>query len=296
MLALWLAISTVIVHAILVTRARATPSTVTVPVFTVCIAASCAAAARFGLPLPTGISPAEVIVSPLVFVMLIAASLRMLANTSAPVRIWSIAGLVFLLGAITAVDRVDALNAQLLLVLVLGLLWIGSDRRSSDPSDAEGSSRLPWLVSLSGVLAAAMIGWAILGGVDPRLALGLVAANLLVWAFPKRDIGSVAMAAVVSIGIGVGSANLVRVFGGAMAQPEWGSGLWTEAIALELVGRPYLPGFGAMLPDVMLLVIGVLLLVLASESHAAAKRRWMAAGMLLGLAGVQITLVWVGSG
>lgn len=296
MLALWLAISTVCVHAILATRKPAAPSTVTVPVFTVCIAAACAAAARFGVPLPGGVSPAEVIVSPLVFVLFIAATLRMLGSDATPLRIWPIAGLVFLLGAMAAVDRVDALNAQLLLVLALGLLWIGSDGQRSDAPDPDAAGHYPWLVTLSGVLGAAMIGWAILEGVDARIAIGLVSANLLAWAWPQRDLASLAMTAVISIGVGVGSANLVRVIGGAMAQPEWGAGQMPEAIALELVGRPYLPGFGAMLPEVMLLVIGVLLVVLASESNAAAKRRWVTAGMLLGLAGVQIALVWVGSG
>jgi hypothetical protein len=222
------------------------------------------------------------------------------------VRIWPLAGLVVVLGGLGLVDRVDALNAQLLLVLSLGVLWIIGSREHAqrdaepDPESLPGGSGA--LAPLVGILAAGLTGWAILGGldgggIDGRIALGLISANLLAWGLGLRDPARLATGLLVAAGVGVGGANITRIVAGAMAQPEWGSGDRAQAIALELSSRPYLPGFGATLPDTMLLVIGVLLLVLAGESERkAADRRWLSAGMVLGLAGSQAVWMWVSAG
>ncbi len=288
-----------------------------VPVCTLGIAACCAAAARFGHSAPGsqtdavahGASAAELIVAPLVLVML-CASFRCLISTSfTPVRIWPLAGLVVVLGGLGLVDRVDALNAQLLLVLALGVLWILGGQAQQKPED-DSPVRPDWsvlLMPLSGIAAAALIGWAILTGLDgagldgretaARLALGLVSVNLLVWAVGVRDLARLATGLFIAAGVGIGGANLTRIILGAMAQPEWGSGDRAQAMALELSSRPYLPGFGATLPDTMLLVIGVLLVVLAGESERkGTSRRWLGAGMVLGLAGSQVLWMWVSAG
>lgn len=288
-----------------------------VPIFTLGIAACCAAAARFGESVPGspsagvigGASAAELIVAPLVLVML-GASFRCLISTSfAPVRIWPLAGLVVVLGGLGLVDRVDALNAQLLLVLALGVLWILGGQTQPKPED-DSPVRPDWLgllTPLAGIGAAALIGWAILAGFggaglgDPetaaRLALGLVSVNLLVWAIGERDLARLATGLFIAAGVGIGGANLTRIVLGAMAQPEWASGDRAQAMALELSSRPYLPGFGATLPDTMLLVIGALLVVLAGESERqGTSRRWLGAGMVLGLAGSQVLWMWVSAG
>lgn len=267
----------------------------TVPIFTIGIGASCAAAARFGEPVPIGVPAAELIVGSVVLMVLLGAARHTLSEPAQPVNIWPLAGLIAILGGIGFADRVDALNAQLLLVLALTVLWSrtdGTPDHAARPSEVDPSGLLG---SLAGVLAAAMTGWAVLSGVDARIALGLVSANLLIWSIGARRPGVIAVAGIIATGIGVGCANVVRIVGGGMAQPEWGGGDRLEALGLEITSRPYLPGFGATLPDTMLLIIAALLVVLDGGSAGAGRRRWVTAGMLIGLCSVQITWMWIGA-
>lgn len=307
MLALILAISATLVHGALAFTSRQGSRSLAVPIFTIGVAACCAAGARFGASAPggasegvvDGVSAAELIVAPLVLVMQCGCFRSLMVYSFEGVRIWALAGLLVVLGGLGLVDRVDALNAQLLLVLSLGVMWvIGSREHEARERDPES---LPdWagaLAVLAGVGAAGLTGWAIAGGLDARIALGLVSANLLVWGLGVADPARLATGLLVAAGVGVGGANITRIVAGSMAQPEWASGDRAQAIALELSSRPYLPGFGSTLPDTMLLVLGVLLVVLAAESpERSANRRWLSAGIVLGLAGSQAVWMWVGAG
>src|SRR5690606_777557 len=134
------AISATLVHAALAFSSRRAWRSLAVPIFPLGIAASCAAAARVGDSAPGGqtggaaggVSAAELIVAPLVLVMLCGCFRGLTSASFTAVRIWPLAGLLVVLGGLGLVDRVDALNAQLLLVLSLGVLWILGSREHAE--------------------------------------------------------------------------------------------------------------------------------------------------------------------
>ena len=285
MLSLSLAILTTLVFAAVSQRAGASVRSSGAPIVVLGVSASCAAALSIGEgAVPIGAS--ELIVAPMVLALLVA--LAKSAVTGGRLGVGVRAGLV---------GRVDALNGQLLLLLALAVWWVVNSeedraRRSGD-APRTGSDAL---VGLLGVVSGVCIGWAVLDGASALVALGLVSAHLIVWALRQRDVATVATGAVIATGIAIGCANITRIVGGAMAQPEWGSGQRSQAIALELSGRPYVPGFGALLPDVMLLIIGVLLAVLGLDPGAGRTRRIAMASMIGVVALAQAGWMWLGAG
>lgn len=294
MLSLSLAILTTLVFAAMSQRAGASVRSSGAPIVVLGVSASCAAALSIGEGAVL-IGASELIVAPMVLALLVA--LAKGAVTGGRLGVGVLAGLVAILGGAGLVGRVDALNGQLLLLLALAVWWVvNSDedraRRSRD-APRTGSDAL---VGLLGVVSGVCIGWAVLDGASALVALGLVTAHLIVWALRQRDVATVATGAVIATGIAIGCANITRIIGGAMAQPEWDGGQRSQAIALELAGRPYVPGFGALLPDVMLLIIGVLLAVLGLDPGAGRTRRIAMASMIGVVALAQAGWMWLGAG
>lgn len=298
MLAISLAILLTVVYAVLSLRAGEREVSMGSPAVLLGVSAGCAAAAGF-LPEPTppatltallsgGAGPAELIVAPVVLGMLVACIGAVRTAREGVVRLWPAAGLVTLLGALALADRVDALNGQLLLVFGLGLMWLATDRREDGAGGRQDPEPGAAPAALAGLLATGTVGWAIVAGASPVVATGLVAANLLVWVLAQRDFSAVATASVVAVCIGSGAANISRIVGGAISQPEWNTGDRSQAIALELMSRPYVPGFSAMLPDVVLLVLGVLFAVLGTEDGTGGRRRWLVLGALMGVLAMHI--------
>lgn len=300
MLALSIAILLTLVYAALSLRAGAREASLGAPAILLGVGASCAAAAGFGqagAAVGTAVSAAEMIVAPVVLGMLAAGAIVLARSRTEGVRLWPAAGLVALLGAMALADRVDALSGQLLLVLGLGVLWIATDNRSGDRRGPDAvsvvlSGAVP---ALAGLAATASVGWAIVAGASAGWATALIALNLLVWVLARRDFSTVATALVIGVCISAGAANLTRIVGGAMRQPEWDGGEQSRAMAMELLSRPYVPGFSGTLPDAVLLVLGILIVVLGTESGTTQRRRRLLLGMLLGVAAMQIGWVVIGA-
>lgn len=260
-----------------------------VPVLLIGTASACAAAGAFWGGGPR-LSPAMLIVAPVVLAGMISA-LWVVRSARTGAAIWPGAVLVTVLGAMAMIDRVDALSAQLLMLLGLTIAWM-STLTTPEPEQETEPDTLPDTIdrrawgrraAATGVLVALAVGWMILTGVSALLTLGLIATNLIVWALSRRDFGAVCTALLVGVCVGVGMANVVRIFGGASRQPEWGGGMgggYSESIAYELMGRPYLPGFSGMLPDVLGLVLALLIVVLATEESTTARRRRVLAVLL----------------
>ena len=293
MISLAVAILSTLVYAAAALRSRGSARSVGAPIVVLGGSAACAAAGGVG-DSSAGVSVAEVIVAPLALVLLFV--LARAAMTGHRLGTAAMAGLIAILGGAGLIDRIDALNAQLLLVLSLGVWWIvNADeeraRRASDqPVERDVSAAL---TAIAGFASGASIAWAVFDGQHSAILLGLVTAHLLVWGLRQRDAASAATGAVIAVGIAIGCANIVRIAGGAMAQPEWGGGDRAEAIALELAGRPYVPGFGAMLPDVMLLILGVLLATLCLDPGAGRARRIALGGMIGGVGLAQAAWMWL---
>jgi len=289
-----LAILTTLLFAVVSQRAGASVRSNGAPIVVLGVSASCAAALSIGEgAVPIGAS--ELIVAPMVLALLVA--LAKSAVTGGRLGVGVLAGLVAILGGAGLVGRIDALNGQLLLLLALAVWWVVNSeedraRRSGD-APRTGSDALAGLL---GVVSGACIGWSVLDGASALFALWLVTAHLIVWALRQRDVATVATGAVIATGIAIGCANITRIIGGAMAQPEWDGGQRSQAIALELAGRPYVPGFGALLPDVMLLIIGVLLAVLGLDPAAGRARRIAMASMIGVVALAQALWMWLGAG
>jgi hypothetical protein len=293
-LALSLAILTTLAFAALSWRARGSVRTSGAPIVVLGASASCAAALSVG---ETGASvgASELIVAPMVLALLVA--LAKSAVTGGRLGVGAVAGLIAILAGAGLIDRIDALNGQLLLVLALAVWWVVNSDEDRARRDDEGSrDRGAALAGLAGVVSGACIGWAVLDGASVLVALGLVSAHLVIWGLRQRDMASAATGAVIATGIAIGCANITRIVGGAMAQPEWGAGQRSQAIALELSGRPYVPGFAAMLPDVMLLIMGVLLALLGVEPGAGRGRRITLASLIGVVALAQALWMWLGAG
>lgn len=293
MLAASLAILTTLAFAAQSWRAGASTRSSEAPIVVLGASASCAAALSIGeRGAPVGAS--ELIVAPMVLALLVA--LAKGAISGGRLGIGPLAGLIAILGGAGLVGRIDALNGQLLLVLSLAVWWVANSeedraRRSGEHASSAGDA----LAGLLGVVSGVCIAWAVLDGASALVALGLVSAHLLVWALRQRDVAAAATGAVIATGIAIGCANITRIIGGAMAQPEWAGGQRSQAIALELSGRPYVPGFGAMLPDVMLLILAVLLAVLGLDPGAGRARRVAMASMIGVVVLGQAGWMWLGA-
>lgn len=280
-----IAIVFTLAYAAVSLRAGQRAASIGTPAVLLGVSAGCAVGAVFTADSPRGlIGPAELIIAPVVLAMLACCAMAVSTARGEGLRLLAAAGLLILLGSFAMIDRVDALSGQLLFVFGLALLWL----HGSPPEEAEeGSGSLPMVAGLAGLIASAAVGYAIWSGAPPVMALSLVSANLLIWTIARRDFAPVATALVIGVCIAAGVANLGRIIGGATRQYEWAGGDWWRAIALELNSGPYVPGFSATAPDVLLLVLGLLLTVLASEGAPDDRRRPMLRFMLLGVCGVQ---------
>lgn len=279
-----LAILLTLLHASITLRLARVRS-MGVPVLLIGTASACAAAGAFWGGGPR-LSPAMLIVAPVVLAGMISA-LWVVRSARTGAAIWPGAVLVTVLGAMAMIDRVDALSAQLLMLLGLTIAWMSTLTMPETEPEASPDviDRQAWgrRAAATGVLVAFALGWMIFAGASALLALALIATNLIVWALSRRDFGAVCTALLVGVCVGVGMANVVRIFGGASRQPEWGGGMgggFSESIAYELMGRPYLPGFSGMLPDVLGLVLALLIVVLATEESTTARRRRVLAVLL----------------
>lgn len=255
------------------------------------VSAGCAVAAAFRAEDPASrIGPAELIAAPVVLAMLACCSMALAQRHERGLRLIAGAGLAFLLGALAMVDRVDALSGQLLFVFGLAMLWLhGMPKPPNDERDGDSArdDAASGFAGLAGLAVSAGTGLAIWMGAAPVLALALVSANLVIWAVARREFGPVAIAMVIGVCIAAGVANLARILGGAIRQPEWAGGDPTNALALELSSGPYVPGFSATTPDVLLLVLGLLLAVLGSEPDASERRRSRLRTAVLMVCGMQ---------
>lgn len=293
MTALTIAILLTLLHAALLRRCG-TARSMGIPVIFLTTVAGCIAASRFiAAPSQTPLTIAEAIVWPIVFAAAIAAS-RTLTPTPQPtttIRGWT--ALAALLGIAAIIDRIDAFNAQLLLVLGLAVAWIQTNQpaHSDRPNpSAQWAAR----AAAAGLLAALATGWAALTDAPAWAILLLIAINLSAWAIARRHFAAIGTAFFIATCTAIGISSLIRVLAGARTQPDWSGGAnnqWTNSIALELLSRPYLPGFSQTTPEVVALVLILLFTIFATQPTATPQRRRLTSAAIMTIAGA--LLAWM---
>ncbi|HBS29428.1 MAG TPA: hypothetical protein DEB06_08255 [Phycisphaerales bacterium] len=161
------------------------------------------------------------------------------------------AGAAVLLGLLAAADRVGLLDAQLLVLGVLALVWLSTDlRRAHSPAPSRTLAPLA-VLALGMISAAGAVVIGITTSAPPKwigVALGI--GSLLACAVSPRDAGR---AALLGVALGVGAAGVARVASLAILAAKearsTGAGLWFIEAGESLASGAYLSGFSALAPE-----------------------------------------------